>query len=325
MRKIRAAVAVAAALALVPLSSGTAQAQFSGKPGMIAFVRGGDVHIAAANGTGVKRLTATAAVESTPKWSPDGKTIAFVRGGYIWTLPAAGGAATRRVEGTAPSWSPDGTHLAYAGVDRDSFIEEQGEQVPCGAFPTINTVALSAGSQPRTLVAANAGSACSWGVTWETYGPTTSWSPDGARVLYAFGETDDAEELGWRGTSISETNTWSYGHSRLTEWTKVGDPAHRTPELDYSPNGANYVFATNAGDPNRTGRLWVHNRSGTYKKQASPDKDVRFPVYSPTGKQVLYAQHSRGQQPKLRLVTLPSSTPKTVLTNASEPDWQRMP
>ena len=49
--------------------------------------------------------------------SPDGRTIAFDLLGDIYTLPITGGAATRVVGGMSfesqPRFSPDGRHLAF--------------------------------------------------------------------------------------------------------------------------------------------------------------------------------------------------------------------
>jgi tricorn protease len=52
-----------------------------------------------------------------PSLSPDARTIAFVSGGKIWTVPASGGTARLLVADGAtderPIFSPDGTKLAY--------------------------------------------------------------------------------------------------------------------------------------------------------------------------------------------------------------------
>ena len=52
-----------------------------------------------------------------PSLSPDARTIAFVSGGNIWTVPSSGGAARLLVANGAtnerPMFSPDGTKLAY--------------------------------------------------------------------------------------------------------------------------------------------------------------------------------------------------------------------
>ena len=54
---------------------------------------------------------------SQPALSPDGKEIAFVSGGDIWTVAAAGGEAHLLIsdpaEESRPLYSPDGTKLAF--------------------------------------------------------------------------------------------------------------------------------------------------------------------------------------------------------------------
>ena len=55
-----------------------------------------------------------------PTISPDGREIAFVSGGDIWTVPAAGGEARLLVahadNESRPLYSPDGTYLAFAST-----------------------------------------------------------------------------------------------------------------------------------------------------------------------------------------------------------------
>jgi len=57
---------------------------------------------------------------SQPGVSPDGKEIAFVSGGDIWTVPASGGEARLLVADDAtdsrPLYSPDGARLAYVSA-----------------------------------------------------------------------------------------------------------------------------------------------------------------------------------------------------------------
>ena len=55
-----------------------------------------------------------------PGLSPDGTEIAFVSGGDIWTVPAAGGEARLLVSNAAndsrPMYSPDRKHLAFVST-----------------------------------------------------------------------------------------------------------------------------------------------------------------------------------------------------------------
>src|SRR5436309_1793061 len=66
--------------------------------------------------------------DTQPRWSPEGRSLAFVRGaegkpGQIWLLPLAGGeptALTQLARGAgSPAWSPDGARLAFtSGTNR---------------------------------------------------------------------------------------------------------------------------------------------------------------------------------------------------------------
>jgi dipeptidyl aminopeptidase/acylaminoacyl peptidase len=72
------------------------------------------------------------------RWSPDGRTLLFVRDGQISLLPADGGESrvlTRHVTsvsaapGSAPSWTPDGTAVYFVASDPPSSEERERTRV----------------------------------------------------------------------------------------------------------------------------------------------------------------------------------------------------
>lgn len=69
------------------------------------------------------RLSLSEGTSMAAALSPDGRTIAIDLQGALWTLPSAGGAATRVLDdgydAHLPVWSPDGRRLAFQAY-RDS-------------------------------------------------------------------------------------------------------------------------------------------------------------------------------------------------------------
>jgi TolB protein len=93
------------------------------------------------DGSGLRRLTSSAAIDTEPRFSPDGKSIYFTsdRGGspQIYRMPAGGGEPQRvTFEGSynvSPRLSPDGKTLAYitrnAGKFQVALLDLANKQV----------------------------------------------------------------------------------------------------------------------------------------------------------------------------------------------------
>jgi hypothetical protein len=87
-------------------------------PGLVVSARDGDLYI------GERALTTTAAVDTEPDWSPDGREIVFVRQApgaratSLYLVRRDGGGLRLLVKGARvvamPAWSGDGLHIAYA-------------------------------------------------------------------------------------------------------------------------------------------------------------------------------------------------------------------
>ena len=136
--------------------------------GRITFSYLGDIWTAGEDGGGVHRLTDNIAREVYPRFSPDGKWIAFASNRYgnydVFVIPAAGGAARRLTYHTGNDevvgWSRDGRNVVFRAA--------RGH----GAFPTVATLyeVAAAGGLERPLP-----------VDWGFWG---NYSPDGKALVF---------------------------------------------------------------------------------------------------------------------------------------------
>ncbi len=88
----------------------------------LAFVYGGDIWVSNRDGTDPKRITSHPATESAPKFSPDGKTIAFTanydNNSDVYTIDINGGQPKRLTyhpsQDVVNGWSTDGKSVLFA-------------------------------------------------------------------------------------------------------------------------------------------------------------------------------------------------------------------
>lgn len=142
------------------------------------------------------RLLAFGETAERPRWSPDGKHIAFLRKsphGHVslWIIPATGGEAWRvtDAEGTHGDitdhrWSPDGNHIAFLAVPADADKQRriaEGDDVLHWRedfdFAQVFTIEVSGPQDPVPApVQRTAG---------RRHVKTLAWSPDGATIAYS--------------------------------------------------------------------------------------------------------------------------------------------
>lgn len=81
----------------------------------IAFYRGGGIWVVNADGGGGREIANASFSGGAPSWSRQG-LIAFDRNGSVWVVSPKTGKQRRVGPGSQPSWSPDGRRLVFAAV-----------------------------------------------------------------------------------------------------------------------------------------------------------------------------------------------------------------
>lgn len=140
----------------------------------IVFCIEGDIYVMNDDGTGRRRLTKNMKLSDlTPRWSPDGRRIAFIRKvmgfaqrtGELFVMNANGTELQRLthddVNDSYPSWSPDGKKIGFQS-QRSGRSE-------------VHVIDL------ETLVVTQL-----TGLDGKRSSTTPDWSPDGTQIVYNF-------------------------------------------------------------------------------------------------------------------------------------------
>ena len=114
------------------------------------------------DGTGERQITAGQESESSPRWSPDGKYLAFTssrpgpaKGNQVWLLDRSGGEAIQLTDAKGRlqsfEWSPDSKRLALVIGDPDPDAEANGPAAGTGD---------AAGARPSVPASTRSRSSC---------------------------------------------------------------------------------------------------------------------------------------------------------------------
>ncbi len=206
---------------------------------------GNDLWVANADGSEARRvLEARVGCEARtcyltyPAWSPDDRSLAFVR-----FAEAEDGATTGRIEvvdvesgerrvvwtppartlPNYPRWSPDGASLVFEQTRYPSAVPESGTDLG-SAIAVVDVSAVPA--TPRVIT------------RWDARGTYPDWSPDGETIVFT---TYDLGEL--QGTDEpSNLFTIRPDGSDLTQLTRYPPGGKRATQPTWTPDGKRILF-----------------------------------------------------------------------------------
>jgi dipeptidyl aminopeptidase/acylaminoacyl peptidase len=256
-----------------------------------------DLWLVSVKGGPPTRLTNAPGLNSSPRWSPDGKTIAFLsdRGGkaQVWLISPDGGEARKLTGAPAPAkglaWSPDGKRLAFLATDPQPEDEarrhrEKDDVVVIGKGLRADHLHVidAAGGKARRL----------------TSGPASvvdfAWSPDGAEIAYSAMRSPLLEDLFEVDLFVV---TVAGGKER---------PLVRRPGLDafprWSPDGKTIAFVSHDGVSDWIGNtdVCVVPAKGGEPRNLNKalDRSVSYytgegPAWSPDGKALHFSSDDR--------------------------------
>lgn len=227
----------------------------------IAFVYAGDIWVAPKEGGTAIRLSSPRGEESWPRFSPDGREIAFT-GNYegnedIYVMPVSGG-EPRRVTHHGGSdrvvgWWPDGKSLVFASR-REAFTERVGQ------FFKINAQGGPADRLPIP------------------YGEFGAVSPDGKTFAYTMTDTDRASWKRYRGGLAPDV--WLFRLDNGTAENVTDNPACDSQPM-WTADGKLYFLSDR--DTRKRANIWQYDPAKKALRQVTKftDFDVRYPSVGP--------------------------------------------
>jgi len=246
------------------------------RDGLLVFqsnrLGGSKLFIAALDGSQLRQLTSGVGEDVTPKWSPDGRQIAYASRGIdgneeVWIVNADGTGARNLTSHAAgdshPSWSPDGTKIVFCSTRGD------------GENDDIYVVNVDGTGLVRLT---------DNGLAWDTF---PSFSPAGSHILFRRLLRQRTPEGTLINSEIMVMNSDGSEPRNLSRNAFFdGWPA-------WSPDGSRIAFSSNRPDPYQV-YVMDANGSDPVRVVESPYTDVR-PQWLPDGSGLIFNRERDGR------------------------------
>jgi dipeptidyl aminopeptidase/acylaminoacyl peptidase len=291
------------------------------------------------------RLGTDATGASTPRWSPDGKSIAF-----FGRVSDSSGLAVANSDGTGirfiapvrstnhvlPStgervgWSPDGTRLAFVSSTAGPEEDANGDPMVITRYSYKPTASegLTRFNDNRRLhvfIADLETRSVRQLTSGNYYEHSIQWSPSGTELLFVSNHGADPDRV--FNYDIFVADAQSGAVRQLTH----------TPNAEYqpswSPDGKTIAYLgtkrllTSSETTMEDTHVWIMNADGSNRRElgASIDNRQRAPRWSRDGKSVLTIVQVRGES-KLYRVPIAGGAPSVVIGDRGNVDsWSLTP
>jgi Tol biopolymer transport system component len=270
------------------------------------------VFIANTDGSQETQLTGQYKTNYSPRWSPDGKNIAFdayygegVRTG-VMTVPSNGGDAKFLARGMSPAWSPDGKWIAYC--------DERRSMARPTSKATISIIPAEGGEAKEVM-------------NYDGYVNYLDWSPDGRHIAFSYSydkANDGPNPIPDSPGSARDIYIVPVTGGEPVRLTRIDKKKLNFVSPRWSPDGKKIAFlrmdfsgAEETGAPTKPPCIYTLDIEGGDPKLVTDENPRWWFCWTPDGRNIIF---SKSEESELYKVSTEGGRAEKLNISGSGPD-----